>query len=151
MQTVADFVLARLLAWDVDKVFAFPGDGINGLLRVFMQVDLHDHELRSKDSATTGYEFSQTRGALTIDTDRSSGGDIGIVSVVSVGMAHVAPVTLTTVEGTTVAKGDEFGYFQFGGSDTILLSQAGVSSRVDTSEALRHVVSPAVRCNPRPT
>src|ERR1700734_3263888 len=30
--TVADYLLERLRAWDVTKVFAFPGDGINGIL-----------------------------------------------------------------------------------------------------------------------
>ena len=36
-------------------------------------------------------------------------------------------------------KGAEFGHFQFGGSDIILLFQAGVAT---------HVGSPAVRCQP---
>ncbi len=31
-QTVADYLLARLREWDVEKVFAYPGDGINGIL-----------------------------------------------------------------------------------------------------------------------
>src|SRR5487761_161416 len=30
--TVADYLLGRLRAWGVDQVFAYPGDGINGLL-----------------------------------------------------------------------------------------------------------------------
>jgi pyruvate dehydrogenase (quinone) len=30
--TVADYLLERLRGWGVDKVFAFPGDGINGIL-----------------------------------------------------------------------------------------------------------------------
>ncbi|MGH3268234.1 MAG: thiamine pyrophosphate-binding protein, partial [Trebonia sp.] len=30
--TVADYLLERLRAWDVNEVFAFPGDGINGIL-----------------------------------------------------------------------------------------------------------------------
>ena len=30
--TVADYLLNRLRDWGVDKVFAFPGDGINGIL-----------------------------------------------------------------------------------------------------------------------
>ncbi|WP_413249286.1 thiamine pyrophosphate-requiring protein [Sinomonas flava] len=34
-QTVADYLLSRLREWDVDKVFAFPGDGINGVLAAF--------------------------------------------------------------------------------------------------------------------
>jgi pyruvate dehydrogenase (quinone) len=30
--TVADYLLERLRAWDVTRVFAYPGDGINGIL-----------------------------------------------------------------------------------------------------------------------
>ena len=32
---VADFLLERLRAWDVEHVFAYPGDGINGILGGF--------------------------------------------------------------------------------------------------------------------
>ena len=32
MPTVADYLLERLRAWDVTTVFAYPGDGINGIL-----------------------------------------------------------------------------------------------------------------------
>jgi len=34
-QTVADYLLSRLRQWEVEKVFAFPGDGINGILAAF--------------------------------------------------------------------------------------------------------------------
>jgi phosphatidylserine decarboxylase precursor len=114
--------------------------------KVFMQVDLQGHQLKSKDSAETGYEFSQTRGVLTIDTSGSDAGDVGIVAVIPVGMAHVASVKLTAVQGTRCAKGEEFGYFQFGGSDIILLFQEGTDPQVDTGERLRLVGSPAARC-----
>jgi len=33
--TVADYLLSRLGEWGVDKVFGFPGDGINGILAAF--------------------------------------------------------------------------------------------------------------------
>jgi pyruvate dehydrogenase (quinone) len=32
MATVGDYILERLRAWEVDTVFGYPGDGINGLL-----------------------------------------------------------------------------------------------------------------------
>ena len=41
--TVADYLLERLRAWDVSKVFAYPGDGINGILRS----EEHTSELQS--------------------------------------------------------------------------------------------------------
>ena len=78
---------------------------------------------------------------LTLDTSASADGDIGIVAVIPVGMSHVASVTLTTVARDQVAKGEEFGYFQFGGSDIILLFQEGVDPEIDTSTGLRHVGS----------
>ncbi|GAB3726292.1 thiamine pyrophosphate-requiring protein [Amycolatopsis oliviviridis] len=34
-ETVADHVLARLREWNVEQVFAYPGDGINGLVTAF--------------------------------------------------------------------------------------------------------------------
>jgi len=115
---------------------------------VVMEVDLVEHEFVSSDATTTGFEFSQTRGVLILDTTGSPAGDVGIVAVVPVGMSHVGSVVLTAVEGTQVSKGDEFGYFQFGGSDIILLFQAGVATQVDTNTSPRHVGSPAVRCQP---
>jgi len=120
---------------------------ING--KVFMEVDLHDHELVSSDSATTGYEFSQTRGVLTLDTTGTEHGDLGIVAVIAVGMSHVASVVLTATAGAHVAKGEEFGYFQFGGSDIIVLFQPGVTPHVDTSTDHRLVGTPIARVHPR--
>jgi phosphatidylserine decarboxylase precursor len=116
--------------------------------KVFMQVDLEDGQLASKDSAKSGYEFSQTRGVLVLDTAESEHGSLGLVAVVAVGMAHVASVNLTTVEGTRVTKGEEFGYFQFGGSDIIVLFQDGVAPDIDTSQDFRHVGSVIARCRP---
>ncbi len=106
---------------------------------VYMEVDLADHELQSKDSTESGYEFTQVRGALTLDTRHSQSGDVGIVAVIPVGMSHVASVTMTAGTGTVLAKGAEFGYFQFGGSDIIVLFQAGLNPQIDTDPGLRHV------------
>jgi pyruvate dehydrogenase (quinone) len=36
-QTVSSYLLERLQAWDVDRVFAYPGDGINGILGAWVQ------------------------------------------------------------------------------------------------------------------
>jgi phosphatidylserine decarboxylase len=113
---------------------------------VFVQVDLQDGEFKASDAATTGYEFFQNRGVVTLDTAASGHGDIGTVAVIPVGMAHVASVVMTAVVGTQMAKGDEFGYFQFGGSDIIVLLQRGVGPDVDTSEKYRLVGTPIARC-----
>ncbi len=113
---------------------------------VFLQVGLEDSEFPGSDAATTGYEFFQNRGVITLDTAASGHGDIGIVAVVSVGMGHVASAVITAIEGMQMSKGDEFGYFQFGGSDIIVLFQKGVDPQVDTSEDYRLVGTPIANC-----
>jgi hypothetical protein len=48
-----------------------------------------------------------------------------------------------------MAKGEEFGYFQFGGSDIIILFQEGVNPEIDESDEFRLVGTPVARCTPR--
>lgn len=35
MQTVSDFVLSRLAQWGIQRVYGYPGDGVNGLIGAF--------------------------------------------------------------------------------------------------------------------
>ncbi len=116
--------------------------------RVYMQVDIEDGELKSKDNSESGYEFFQTRGVVTVDTSAGHGEDIGMVAMIPVGMSQVASVVLTAGPDRTLVKGEEFGYFQFGGSDMILLFEAGVITDVDTDTAARKVGSVIGHCRP---
>ncbi|WP_343748235.1 phosphatidylserine decarboxylase [Fluviicola sp.] len=65
-----------------------------------------------------GYQFAQARGLIVLDTP------IGLVAVVPIGMCQVSSVIMTAEEGVTVRKGEELSYFQFGGSDIILLFES---------------------------
>lgn len=38
-QTVGDFVVERLHAWGVKKIFGYPGDGINGVFGALQRAD----------------------------------------------------------------------------------------------------------------
>ena len=38
-ETVGDHILGRLRAWGVEQVFAYPGDGINGIIAAFGKAD----------------------------------------------------------------------------------------------------------------
>lgn len=38
-QTVGDFVVERLHAWGVRKMFGYPGDGINGVIEALSRAD----------------------------------------------------------------------------------------------------------------
>ncbi|KKK68606.1 hypothetical protein LCGC14_2942360, partial [marine sediment metagenome] len=60
---------------------------------------------------------------------------LGLVAVLPIGMGQVSSVNLTVQVGATLAKGEEFGYFTFGGSDIIIMFEANkvkVTAQVGT-------------------
>ncbi|MBF0544261.1 MAG: phosphatidylserine decarboxylase [Candidatus Riflebacteria bacterium] len=65
-----------------------------------------------------GYQFAQARGLVVLETA------IGLVAVLPIGMGQVSSVIITGEVGVTLRKGEEISYFQFGGSDIIVLFEA---------------------------
>ena len=63
----------------------------------------------------TGYQFVQTRGLVVLDSA------MGLVACLPVGMAQVSSVVITAEVGSPIRKGEELGYFQFGGSDFVMV------------------------------
>jgi phosphatidylserine decarboxylase len=64
------------------------------------------------------YQYNQERGMIVIDSP-----EVGLVAVIPVGMGAVSSVNLTPEVGARLQKGDEFGFFMFGGSDMVILFQ----------------------------
>ena len=54
--TVADYLLNRLRDWEVDKVFAFPGDGINGILAAWGRADNFPRFVQSRHEEMSAFE-----------------------------------------------------------------------------------------------
>lgn len=65
----------------------------------------------------TGYQFIQTRGLIVIDSP------IGLVACLPMGMWPVSSVNILAEKGSTLQKGEELGYFAFGGSDFVMVFQ----------------------------
>jgi phosphatidylserine decarboxylase len=63
----------------------------------------------------SAYEFTQDRGLVVMETAA------GNVAILPIGMAQVSSVNLMVEEGAYLQKGNEFGYFSYGGSDIIML------------------------------
>jgi pyruvate dehydrogenase (quinone) len=55
-QTVADYLLERLRAWDVEHVFAYPGDGINGILAAWGRADNQPMFVQSRHEEMSAFE-----------------------------------------------------------------------------------------------
>ena len=90
---------------------------------------------------STGWQFTQTRGTVIVNT----GGRYGRVALIPMGMAQVSSVNFEdNVEiGHTVEKGDMLGTFLFGGSDFIMLfqEQAGFEIQAPTTGQGRSLVN----------
>ena len=54
--TVADYLLERLRDWGVDKVFAFPGDGINGILAAWGRAENSPKFVQSRHEEMSAFE-----------------------------------------------------------------------------------------------
>ena len=114
--------------------------------KVYLDVNIKGNQFDAPDSSQGGYEFSQARGVVIIDTKDSPYGDIGIVGIVPIGMCQVSSVNMTATVGSDMLKGDEFGYFLFGGSDIIVLLQEGVEPTINTSLDYHHYGSLIANC-----
>ena len=78
------------------------------------------------ESNSLSWQSVETRGCVLIRTA------YGMVAVIPVGMGQVSSVNfLETVKpGTEVKKGDELGYFLFGGSDCVMLFEGSSGFRL---------------------
>ncbi len=117
--------------------------------KVYLDVNLKDGQFDAPDSSQGGYEFYQARGIVIIDTSGSAYGDVGLVGVCPIGMAQVSSVNMTAQVGNNLLKGDEFGYFLFGGSDIILLFQDGIDPEIYTGSNYHHYGTCVGTCNVR--
>ncbi len=79
-----------------------------------------------------GYQFVQTRGLVIIDSP------IGLVACLPMGMSRVTSVRITAEAGISIHKGEELGYFQFGGSDFVMVFERAANVQL-LNQAGAHV------------
>ncbi|MFL6577433.1 MAG: phosphatidylserine decarboxylase, partial [Povalibacter sp.] len=94
------------------------------------------------DPSSIGWRSLETRGSLILDTEK-----FGLVALLPIGMSPVSSVSFepASKEGVRVHKGDELGHFLFGGSDFVMVLQAGVtltpaSPRDESGHGYSHVL-----------
>lgn len=132
--------------------FHAPVDGVvrvvqivNGLMFSELGVEGFDPFAGTKSQ---GYETNvNTRGLIIIDTP-----DFGSVVVMPVGITEISSITITVSPNQSVTKGQELGYFSYGGSTLLLLFEPGmipddnwileVDDPVDVNQAIAHFGEP---------
>jgi len=87
---------------------------------VALEVAWNSTENKYDPIDSTGWQFSQTRGYVIVDTEK-----YGLVALIPMGMAQVSSVNFENdvVVGSTHEKGKMLGNFLFGGSDFVMLFQ----------------------------
>jgi len=100
---------------------------------VALEVEWSPEQGRYSPIDSIGWQFSQTRGYVIVDTR-----EYGLVVLIPMGMAQVSSVNFEddVRVGSTHEKGDMLGNFFFGGSDFIMLFQqeAGFEIMVQKEE-----------------
>src|SRR6202161_2768667 len=81
--TVGDFLLERLRAWDVTKVFAYPGDGINGILAAWGRADNEPAFIQARHEEMAAFEavgYAQFTGKFGVCMATSGPGAIHLLN-----------------------------------------------------------------------
>jgi phosphatidylserine decarboxylase len=81
------------------------------------------------DPSSIGWQSLETRGCVILETE-----EFGLVALLPIGMSPVSSVTFepTLKEGVRVRKGDMMGHFLFGGSDFVMVFQAGYNFTLES-------------------
>jgi pyruvate dehydrogenase (quinone) len=81
--TVADYLLERLRSWGVDKVFAFPGDGINGILAAWGRAGNNPKFVQSRHEEMSAFEavgYSKFTGKIGVCMATSGPGAVHLLN-----------------------------------------------------------------------
>ena len=81
--TVADYLLQRLRDWGVEKVFGFPGDGINGLLAAWGRAENSPKFVQARHEEMSAFEavgYSKFTGRLGVCAATSGPGAIHLLN-----------------------------------------------------------------------
>ena len=108
---VADYLLERLRAWDVTEVFAYPGDGINGILAAWGRADKEmdfvqtRHEELAAFAATAHAKFT---GEVGVCMATSGPGAIHLLNGLYDAKADHQPVLAIVGQAARAAMGGDY-------------------------------------------
>ena len=96
--TVADVLLARLREWDVSQVFAYPGDGINGLLAAWGRADNQPQFVQARHEEMAAFEavgYAKFSGRVAVCAATSGPGAVHLLNgLYDAKLDHVPVVAL---------------------------------------------------------
>ncbi len=107
--TVADYLLTRLRAWGVEDVFAYPGDGINGILGAFGRADDCPRFIQSRHEEMSAFEavgYSKFCGRVGVCMATSGPGAVHLLNgLYDAKLDHVPVVAIVGQTNRTAMGG----------------------------------------------
>jgi pyruvate dehydrogenase (quinone) len=109
-ETVAAHLLGRLHEWGVDKIYGYPGDGINGILGGFHEVDTVEFvQCRHEEiAAFAACAHAKLTGEVGICLATSGPGAVHLMNGLYDAKLDHAPVVAIVGQQTTMALGGNF-------------------------------------------
>ncbi len=108
-QTVGDYVLERLREWEVDKVFGYAGDGINGLLASWAKADNHPEFIEARHEEMAAFEatgYAKFSGRVGVCVATSGPGAIHLLNgLYDAKLDHVPVVAIVGQTNRTAMGG----------------------------------------------
>jgi pyruvate dehydrogenase (quinone) len=83
VSTVADFILQRLREWNVEQVFGYAGDGINGLLAAWQRAEDQPRFIQARHEEMAAFEacgFAKFSGRVGVCTATSGPGAVHLLN-----------------------------------------------------------------------
>jgi pyruvate dehydrogenase (quinone) len=82
-QSVSAYLLERLMAWEVEHVFAYPGDGINGILGAWVKADSAPQFVQARHEEMAAFEavgYAKFSGKIGVCMATSGPGAIHLLN-----------------------------------------------------------------------
>ena len=109
--TVGDHLLARLREWGVDKVFAYPGDGINGILAAWGRADDQPQFVQARHEEMAAFEavgYAKFTGRVGVCMATSGPGAIHLLNGLYDAKLDHVPVVAIVGQTTRSAMGGSY-------------------------------------------
>src|SRR5881392_2237277 len=110
-ETVAAFMLERLHQWGVDRIYGYPGDGINGLIGAFHEVgdEVEFVQVRHEEIASfAACAHAKLTGEVGVCMATSGPGAIHLLNGLYDAKLDHAPVVAIVGQQKTISIGGDY-------------------------------------------
>jgi pyruvate dehydrogenase (quinone) len=146
MTNTSDFLLQRLVDWGFERVYGYPGDGINGIMGAFDRIgdQLRFVQVRHEEEAAfMACAHAKYTGEVGICLATSGPGAIHLLNgLYDAKMDHVPVVAIVGQAATTALGGS---YQQEVDLQVLMQDVSAYAYTVSSPAAMRHVIDRAVR------